>query len=57
MRMHRLLWALAKTPRLIERTEIHEARPARRRAARSGITTPVVLFDIRLPSTLDKYDA
>lgn len=41
------LWALAKTPRLVERTEIHDPRPARPRAARSRITTPVVLFDIR----------
>jgi len=41
------LWALAKTPRLVERTEAHDTRATRRRAARKGITTPVVLFDIR----------
>ena len=41
------LWALAKTPRLIEGTKIHETRPAQRRAARAGIKTPVVLYDVR----------
>lgn len=41
------LWALAKTPRLIEQSELSVPRPDRRRAQRAGVTTPVVLVDVR----------
>lgn len=41
------LWALAKTPRLIESSELSEPRASRRRAERAGITIPFVLYDVR----------
>jgi hypothetical protein len=41
------LWSLAQTPRLLEQTELEVPRPDRRRAQRAGITTPVVLVDVR----------
>jgi hypothetical protein len=41
------LWALAKTPRLIEHSELTEPRASRRRAERAGVTFPFVLYDVR----------
>mgnify|MGYP001047303065 CR=1 FL=1 len=41
------LWALAKTPRLIDSTELHPPRAEQRRAARQGITSPVTMYDVR----------